>query len=217
MATYKDGFNNNGEVFDYERGGPAGLSTPYWLTDDSISSSSWCYTVGIGYYSLSQMLHSLIDRVSKNGNMLLNIAPMADGTIPQGQRDILLGIGDYLKRFGESIYATRAWSAYGEGPTKMGGGSFTTPRAGTAQDIRFTRNKDNTVLYATVLGWPGSDAEHHHPDRRTGSTCGSLTSVQLLGTHRRHLHQPAHPHPGRRRAAHHPAVRPRRSARRPTW
>ena len=53
VATYKDGFDNRGEVFDYERGGPAGLQTPYWLTDDSISSSSWCYTVGIGYYSLN--------------------------------------------------------------------------------------------------------------------------------------------------------------------
>ena len=156
VATYKDGFNNRGEVFDFERGGPADIQNPYWLTDDSISSSSWCYTVGIGYYSLTAMLHALIDRVSKNGTMLLNIAPMADGTIPSGQRSVLLGIGDYLTRFGESIYATRAWAVYGEGPTKMGGGSFTTPVAGTNTDIRFTRDKANTVLYATVLGWPGN-------------------------------------------------------------
>jgi alpha-L-fucosidase len=179
VATYKDGFNTRGEVFDFERGGPADILTPYWLTDDSISSSSWCYTVGIGYYTIKAMLHALIDRVSKNGNMLLNIAPMADGTIPQGQKDILLGIGDYLKRFGESIYATRAWNVYGEGPTQMGGGSFVTPREGTNRDIRFTRNKENTVLYATVLGWPGSTL--------TITTLGSnridlstLTSVQLL-------------------------------------
>jgi alpha-L-fucosidase len=181
VATYKDGFNNRGEVFDFERGGPADLQNPYWLTDDSISSSSWCYTVGIGYYSLPAMLHSLVDRVSKNGNMVLNIAPMADGTIPSGQRGILLGIGDYLKRFGESIYATRAWSVYGEGPTKMGGGSFTTPRAGTNTDIRFTRDKANTVLYATVLGWPGStlDIGTLAAGRINLST---LTSVQLLGS-----------------------------------
>jgi alpha-L-fucosidase len=180
VATYKDGFNNRGEVFDFERGGPGDLMTPYWMTDDSISSSSWCYTIGIGYYSMKAILHSLLDRVSKNGTMLLNIAPMADGTIPAGQRTILLGIGDYLKRFGESVYATRAWSVYGEGPTKMGGGSFTTPVEGTATDIRFTRSKDNTVLYATVLGWPGSTL--------TVTTLGSnrinlanLASVQLLG------------------------------------
>ncbi|MEV5710684.1 alpha-L-fucosidase [Actinoallomurus sp. NPDC052274] len=179
VATYKDGFDNKGEVYDFERGGPGGIQTPYWQTDDSVSSSSWCYTVGIGYYSTKAMMHALIDRVSKNGTMVLNIAPMADGTIPVGQQAILQGMGDYLKRFGESVYATRAWASFGEGPTQMGGGSFTTPREGTAQDIRFTRSKDNTVLYATVLGWPGSTL--------TITTLGagridlsSLTSVQLL-------------------------------------
>jgi alpha-L-fucosidase len=180
VATYKDGYNTNGEVFDFERGGPAGIQSPYWLTDDSISSSSWCYTVGIGYYALNQMLHSLIDRVSKNGTMVLNIAPMADGTIPSGQRTVLLGIGDYLKRFGESIYATRAWTAFGEGPTQMGGGSFSTPRAGTPQDIRFTRDKANRVLYATVLGWPGGtlNITTLNANRINLST---LSSAQLLG------------------------------------
>ncbi|KFF98665.1 alpha-L-fucosidase [Streptomyces scabiei] len=181
VATYKDGMNGKGEVFDYERGGPADLTTPYWLTDDSISSSSWCYTRGIGYYTTQQMLHSFLDRVSKNGNVLLNIAPMADGTIPQAQKDILLAMGDHLKRFGESVYATRAWTAYGEGPTKMGGGSFTTPHAGTAQDIRFTRNKANTVLYATVLGWPGSSLTIKTLSRDR-INLSSLTSVKLLGS-----------------------------------
>jgi alpha-L-fucosidase len=181
VATYKDGFNNRGEVFDFERGGPAGIQTPYWLTDDSISSSSWCYTVGIGYYSTNALLHALIDRVSKNGNMVLNIAPMADGTIPSGQQTILRGIGDYLKRFGESIYATRAWTAFGEGPTQMGGGTFQSPRTGTAQDIRFTRSKDNRVLYATMLGWPGGTA-HLTTLNANRINLGTLTSVQLLGS-----------------------------------
>ncbi|MBP2328827.1 alpha-L-fucosidase [Kibdelosporangium banguiense] len=180
VTTYKDGLNNRGSVYDFERGGPAGIQYPYWLTDDSISSSSWCYTAGIGYYSLNAMLHSLIDRVSKNGNMLLNIAPMADGTIPSGQRTILLGIGDYLKRFGESVYATRAWEAFGEGPTQMGGGSFVTPRAGTNRDIRFTRNKAATVLYATVMGWPGSMLSITTLNSNRINLSG-LASVQLLG------------------------------------
>ena len=159
VTTFKDGFNTNGEVYDYERGGPGDLQYPYWQTDDSISSSSWCYTAGIGYYGTNAVLDALIDRVSKNGNMLLNIAPMADGTIPQGQQNILLGIGDWLGKFGESIYATRAWSAYGEGPTAMGGGSFTSPTAGTATDIRFTRNKATNALYAVAMGWPGNGAQ----------------------------------------------------------
>lgn len=180
VVTHKDGFHLESSVYDFERGGPGGIQTPYWLTDDAVSSSSWCYTVGIGYYSLAAMLHSLIDRVSKGGNMLLNISPMVDGTIPTQQRSVLLGIGDHLRRFGESIYATRAWSVFGEGPTQMGGGSFTTPRAGTNQDIRFTRSKDDRALYATVLGWPGSalTIKTLAAGRINLST---LTSVRLLG------------------------------------
>jgi alpha-L-fucosidase len=112
--------------------------------------------------------------------MLLNIAPMADGTIPSGQRSILLGVGDYLRRFGESIYATRAWAAFGEGPTQMGGGSFTTPREGTNRDIRFTRSKDNTILYATVLGWPGSTLTITTLSSNRINLTG-LRSAQLLG------------------------------------
>jgi alpha-L-fucosidase len=104
---------------------------------------------------------------------------MAEGTIPSGQQTILLGIGDYLKRFGESIYTTRAWSVYGEGPTQMGGGSFTTPREGTSQDVRFTRSKDNTVLYATVLGWPGGTLTVTTLNSNR-IDLSSLASVQLL-------------------------------------
>ncbi|MEW9534734.1 alpha-L-fucosidase [Microbispora sp. NPDC049125] len=182
VATYKDGFNTRGEVFDYERGGPAGIQSPYWLTDDAISASSWSYTNGIGYYSSAAMLHALIDRVSKNGNMLLNISPQIDGTIPQGQKDVLSAIGAHLRRAGESIYSTRAWTTYGEGPTQMGGGSFTTPRAGTAQDIRYTRSKDNTTLYATILGWPGNGANVNFSSLSSGRvSLTNLSKVELLG------------------------------------
>ncbi|HEU5355435.1 MAG TPA: alpha-L-fucosidase [Actinocrinis sp.] len=179
VATYKDGFDNKGEVYDYERGGPGGLLSPYWLTDDSISSSSWCYTVGIGYYTTQALLHALIDRVAKGGNMLLNIAPMADGTIPSGQQNILLGLGSWLGKFGEAIYATRSWTSYGEGPTAMGGGSFTGPRAGTPKDIRFTRSKDNKTLYVTALGWQGQTMT---VTTLTSSrlNLGTLVSTQLL-------------------------------------
>jgi alpha-L-fucosidase len=179
-ATYKDGFDNKGEVFDFERGGPSGLMTPYWLTDDSISSSSWCYTAGIGYYTTQALLHALIDRTSKGGTMLLNIAPMADGTIPSGQQTILRGMGDWLGRFGEAVYGTRSWDSYGEGPTAMGGGSFSGPKAGNAQDVRFTRSQDNKVLYATALGWQGGTMTVTTLNSNQFSI-SSLTSAQLLG------------------------------------
>jgi alpha-L-fucosidase len=84
--------------------------------------------------------------------MVLNIAPMWDGTIPQGQKNVLIGIGNWLKIFGEAIYSTRIWTSFGEGPTQMGGGSFVAPKEGGATDIRFTRNKANNMLYAIGLG-----------------------------------------------------------------
>lgn len=156
VATYKDAMNTNCAVLDYERGGPASLTKNYWLTDDAISTTSWCYTEGIGYYSPKQVFHGFLDRISKNGNLLLNISPKADGTIPEAQKEILLAIGNWLKKFGEAVYNTRAWVTYGEGPTKMGAGHgvFTEPAECTSDDIRFTRSKDNSILYAIVMGWP---------------------------------------------------------------
>jgi alpha-L-fucosidase len=155
VATYKDGLNTRCAVLDYERGGPIDITENYWLTDDAISSSSWCYTEGIGYYSKKQILHGFFDRISKNGNLLLNISPKADGSIPQEQKDVLLAMGAWLKKYGEAVYATRAWEKYGEGPTRMGAahGVFMAPSEGTAKDVRYTRSKENTTLYAILLGW----------------------------------------------------------------
>jgi len=161
VATYKDGLNPKCAVLDYERGGPTDITDNYWLTDDAISSSSWCYTEGLKYYSKKQILHGFLDRISKNGNLLLNISPRADGTIPDDQKDILLSMGAWLKKYGEAVYKTRAWEKYGEGPTKMGAahGVFQAPSEGTSKDVRFTRSKDNTTLYAILLGWDKDEKE----------------------------------------------------------
>jgi len=156
VASYNDGFTTSSAVKQYERGGPADLTTPYWLSEDAINANSWSYVSGMSYYTSTQLLHRLLDLVSKNGNLILNISPMADGSIPQAQRALLLSMGDWLRRFGSSIYGTRAWSVYGQGPTKMGGGSFTKPVAGTGQDVRYTRAKDTSAVYAIFLGWPGN-------------------------------------------------------------
>jgi len=189
VATYKDALNTDVGVLDYERGGPYELKDYYWLTDDAISRSSWCYTEGIGYYSAKAVLHSLFDRISKNGNLLLNISPKADGSIPQKQKDILLAMGNWLKNYGEAVYSTRAWEKYGEGPTEMGSGhphgegaSFSKPVEGTSEDIRFTRSKDEKVLYAIILDWPEDNIVSINSLAKENIDLTSLQSVSLLRT-----------------------------------
>ena len=143
-------------VEDFEKGRTDRLTEEIWLTDDTISYGSWCYTQNLRIKPLRDVLHVLIDIVSKNGQLLLNISPMADGTIPEDQQKVLLGIGQWLDKFGEAIYGTRPFLTFGEGPTRLDkGGHFVKARLKyTPEDIRFTR-KGNTV-YAIVLGWPGA-------------------------------------------------------------
>ncbi len=99
----------------------------------------------------------MVDIVSKNGALLLNIGPKPDGTIPEQEEKILLEIGDWLLVNGEGIYGTRPWKVYGEGPTKVVAGSFADTKRSefTGRDIRFT-TKGNS-LYAIVLGRPEKD------------------------------------------------------------
>jgi alpha-L-fucosidase len=158
VATAKDGIvsPHKGQVLDYERGGPADITTPYWLTDDAVSSSSWSYTQGMQYYSNTALIHAFVDRVSKGGNLLLNLSPMADGTFPQQQKDIMAAFGKFLKQMGTAIYNTRAWLVYGEGPTKLGGGGMGSPSAMTSSDVRYTKSKDGDAVYALLMGWPGN-------------------------------------------------------------
>jgi alpha-L-fucosidase len=156
VAVAKESITDHkGQLYDYERGGPADIRTPYWMTDDSVGSQSWCYVSGLSYFSDAQLIGSFIDRISKGGNMILNMSPMPDGTFPQRQKDIMAAFGKFLRQNGTAIYNTRAWTVYGEGPTKMGGGEFTSPTALKATDIRYTKSKDGDALYALLGGWPG--------------------------------------------------------------
>ena len=156
VVSYKDDHLPIGAgVLDLERGRLDSLRQIYWITDTAIGKKSWSYITNPDYKSVNTMIDALIDRVSKNGNTLLDIAPRADGTIPQEQKDRLLGIGEWLKVNGEAIYGTRHWYKYGEGPTQFKGGGFIDgkPINYTAKDVRFT-TKGNTI-YAIALDWPG--------------------------------------------------------------
>ncbi|BAX82075.1 alpha-L-fucosidase [Labilibaculum antarcticum] len=148
-----ESFPEGTNVLDIERGKRSDISKDAWQTDTSIGKNSWCYTNTWESKTSNSLLDDLIDIVSKNGTMLLNVGPKADGTIPQDQKDVLLGIGDWLATNGEAIYDTRPWKIFGEGPTKASEGHHSegNNEALTSKDIRFTTKGD--VLYATALGY----------------------------------------------------------------
>jgi alpha-L-fucosidase len=149
-----DAFPDGTTVLDIERGGLDQIRAQHWQTDTSVSDKSWGYVENDTYKSPESIVWQLVDIVSKNGNLLLNIGPKSDGTIPEQAQTILRQIGAWLKINGDAIYGTRPWKKYGEGPTKVVAGSFhdTATSPYTPQDIRFTTK--NGALYAIALGWP---------------------------------------------------------------
>ena len=157
VINYKwQAFPEDAAVLDLERSKMSAIRTPFWQTDTAISSSSWGYTKNQKYKTADRLVDDLVDIVSKNGCLLLNVGPHADGTIPDEDRRILLGIGQWLRTNGEAIYGTTYWKTYGEGPTKTSTGHLAEKKDKpfTAEDIRFTTKDER--LYAVVLDWPKS-------------------------------------------------------------
>src|SRR5438552_14766299 len=112
------------EVMDVERGQLGTLRSLTWQTDTSISNQSWGYIENDTYKSPQTLVWQLVDVVSKNGNLLLNIGPRSDGMIPDQTQNVLREIGAWLRVNGDAIYSTRPWRVYGEGPTKVAEGAF---------------------------------------------------------------------------------------------
>jgi len=181
VINYKDfAMDEKAAVLDLERGQLAGIRPIYWQTDTSISNKSWGYIENDTFKSPEFVVHQLIDIVSKNGNLLLNIGPRSDGTIPDEVQQVLRDVGGWLKVNGEAIYGTRAWQVYGEGPTKVTEGSFhdTDTLPYTAEDFRFTKKGD--ALYAIEMGWP-SNREAVIRSLGTAPGQSKVRSVALLG------------------------------------
>jgi alpha-L-fucosidase len=146
-------------VIDLELGRMNSLTYHEWITDTTIDDGSgWGYMRDTAYKSTTTLVHYLVDNVSKNGYLLLNVGPKPDGTLPAEAHELLGGIGKWMDVNGESIYGTANWIAYGEGPTQIErAGSFNEKDiAGfTPRDVRFAVK--DSVLYATCLGWPGAE------------------------------------------------------------
>jgi len=183
VLTYKQhDFPENAAVLDIERGKLDALRLLPWQTDTSVSIHSWGYVKGDQYRDAKSLIDELVDVVSKNGNLLLNVGPQADGTIPEEARAILLQMGTWLEVNGEAIYGSRPWLLYGEGPTKVTSSALNTDRQDyTPEDIRYTTNKG--VLYAIALGWPeNGELRLHSLPSGTPYLSGPVCSVRMLGS-----------------------------------
>lgn len=155
VINYKhDAFMFGCAVVDIERGQFKDAKPYIWQTDTSVARNSWCYTKGNKYKPVNEIICTLIDVVSKNGRMLLNIGPKADGTIPENDRNTLLEIGKWLEINGEAIYSSKVWRYSEEGPTKTVEGQFSDGNGShfTSKDFRFTVNGD--CIYVFALKYP---------------------------------------------------------------
>ncbi|WDE95212.1 alpha-L-fucosidase [Lentisphaera profundi] len=146
-------------INDHEKSREPKALPELWMTDDTLSTDSWSYTKDMKIKPVDMVLHSLIDTVSKNGVLLLNISPTSQGVIPDDQRNVLLKMGQWLKESGKAIYSTRPWITAAEGPSTapppgLNNKDFFLNLKYSYKDIRYTMSKDKKTVYAISLGAP---------------------------------------------------------------
>ena len=169
-------------VYDIERGQLSGINPQFWQTDTAVSKNSWGYVANQDYKRAGDIIGDLIDIVSKNGALLLNIGPKPDGTIPEPEQAMLLEIGQWLNTNGDAIYDTRPWTVFGEGPTEVVEGSFNDTKRNTftSQDLRFTQK--GNCLYAISLAQPQGEVAIKSLGKVAGLNDKPIACVNVLGS-----------------------------------
>ena len=162
-------------VEDLERGIMPKIDPNPWQTDTSIGD--WFYNKNWKFRPVSWVIHMLVDNVSKNGNLLLNVVQRPDGTLDPEVEQMLEDLAKWNAVHGEAIFGTRPWLVYGEGAVKTKGGHFKEDFKYSAKDIRFTIKGD--TLYAIALGWP---ADSKLIVKTLATAAGKISNVALLGS-----------------------------------
>ena len=165
-------------VEDLERGVMPGIRPYPWQTDTSIGD--WYYNKNWKYRGADWVIHMLVDIVSKNGNLLINVVQRPDGSLDPEAEKILADLAAWIAINGEGIYETRPWLVHGEGPVRAKGGHFGEDFAYSAHDIRFTAKGDKT-LYAFALGWPADGKLVIRSLAKFPGVTGKVSGVSLLG------------------------------------
>nr|WP_199226853.1 alpha-L-fucosidase [Opitutus sp. ER46] len=184
-----DGEQRRCMAWDVERGSSNEIEPNPWQTDTCIGS--WHYDRGIfdrhGYKTARTVVHTLIDVVSKNGNLLLSIPVRGDGTIDDDELEIVRGIGDWMQVNQEAIHGTRPWQVFGEGPQMasvppLSAQGFNEGKAKpfTAEDVRFTTKGE--VLYAIVMGTPSGPVTIKSLGTKRGLWPGAIAEIAALGS-----------------------------------
>lgn len=173
-------------IVEVERGALADAKPYPWQTDTAVARNSWCYTDSLEYKSSREVICTLADVVSKGGNLLLNVGPKADGTIPQGDRKILEDLATWMRVNGQAIHGAKCWRNFAEGPTQAAEGQFQDGHevCYTSEDYRFTVS--NGAIYAICMKCPADGrftvrSLKTKADKDRPQFQGMIRKVELLG------------------------------------
>jgi alpha-L-fucosidase len=165
-------------VEDLERGIMPKIDPYPWQTDTSIGD--WFYNRNWKFRPVSWVIHMLVDNVSKNGNLLLNVVQRPDGSLDAEVEQMLAKLAEWNAVHGEAIFGSRPWLVYGESAVKVRGGNFGEDFKYNAREIRFTTQ--GPTLYAIALGWPQDGRlVVHSLAKPAGENINNITAVSLLG------------------------------------